>query len=900
MVKNQIIVSSFREIKSSLSRFLSLLMMSLLGVFVFVGLKATNPFMVNSLDKYLDSQNIYDIKLTSTIGFDDDSINKLKENNQILDVEGANYTDIEFKGKNDKDYTIRIHSNQEIINHTNLVMNGNDLYVEQNFLDVTGYTIGDTISLLNSEFKYSEFIIKGSMDSALYFNNAKLNTNHGKTNIGSGTLNFYGFVDKEVFNIDYYKNIYITVKNAKSETTNSNKYKSLVNEVLKNINSDVIIENRLKTLNDNLNSINEGISNYNYYQEKVDLYDKTEKEVDEALENLGFTSYNDFIDYYNSLETKEDNLTKLYNSINELKNDRLTIEVIRSTLSSLKYAYEESIITKEEISKLINNCQVIKNDRLDDSTYKSYIDDAKSIENLSSLFPIVFYAVAILVSLVSMNRMVEDDRIIIGTFKSLGFDNKHILTKYLLFSLIATILGGLIGAVAGIFIIPTMINNIYKILFDLPKFYYGLNLIPTLIGFFFSAVCICGVTLFTVLKVLKEKPAELLRPKSPKAGKRILIEKSKIWKKISFSNKITIRNLVRYKKRVIITILSITGCCALMLCGFGIKDSIADLPTKQYEYIIQEDATIILNNVDYNQANDILNKKEIKDNTKIMNINGTIDNYDINIDILDDNYGNFINFYDVNNKEKVSLEDDSVIISDKLASLLKVKKGDSITFYDSSLNEYTYKISAVCEYYISHYVYMSKNTYEKTNNKYYVNCAYLNLIDLNETQKNALQIELLENENVLNLSYVSSIISSANDMLKTLNKVVIILIVLSAMLSFVVLYNLSSINIQERKREIATLKVLGFYPKEVDHYITTENIILTIFGIILGLIFGYFFTNIVVSTVEIEYVRFIHKIKIFSYVYSALMSIIFTLIVNFITHFSLKNINMIESLKSVE
>ena len=240
------------------------------------------------------------------------------------------------------------------------------------------------------------------------------------------------------------------------------------------------------------------------------------------------------------------------------------------------------------------------------------------------------------------------------------------------------------------------------------------------------------------------------------------------------------------------------------------------------------------------------------------------------------------------------------IISDKLASLLKVKQGDTITFYDSSLNEYTYKVSAVCEYYISHYIYMSKSTYEKTNNKYYINCAYLKLIDLDDTQKNDLQIELLENENVLNLSYVSSIISSANDMLKTLNKVVIILIVLSAMLSFVVLYNLSSINIQERKREIATLKVLGFYPNEVDHYITTENIILTIFGIVLGLIFGYFFTNIVVSTVEIEYVRFIHKIKIFSYIYSALMSIIFTLIVNFITHFSLKNINMIESLKSVE
>ena len=501
-----------------------------------------------------------------------------------------------------------------------------------------------------------------------------------------------------------------------------------------------------------------------------------------------------------------------------------------------------------------------------------------------------------------MNRMVEDDRLMLGTFKSLGFSNNQILFKYMLFALLATLIGGILGVGLGVVIIPSMINSIYRILFDLPKFYINLNFKDSLIGFIIAVICIGGATLFTLVKELKAKPAELLRPKAPKPGKRILLEKwHAVWNKIKFSNKITIRNISRYKKRVIVTTLGIAGCCALMLCGFGIRDSISDIPEKQFGYVTSQDATVYFSNISKKEADNLLVQDEIVSHSNVSLINGETGQYDITINVLEKGYEEFQHFYDVKTKENLSLNDNEVFISDKLAQLLSLSKGDKIEFNDNNYNNYSFTIASVVENYIYHYVYMTESTYKQvTNEEMIVNTAYIKLKKLNEEEKENFQKKLLNNEEILNVTFVQDAIDSADDMLQSLNKVVIILIVLAALLSFIVLYNLSNINIHERKREIATLKVLGFYPKEVDHYITQENIILTIIGIIIGLIFGYFLTNIVVSTVEIEYVRFIHKINFLSFVYASLLSILFTLIVNLITHFSLEKIDMIESLKSVE
>lgn len=900
MVKNRLVTTSLREIKNSFPRFLSLLIMSFLGVFVFSGLKATAPAMMDSLDQYYKEANTYDIKLTSTLGFD--NLDYFSDIEEIKDIELSNYNDTPFKGKNDKDYVIQIASVTSSLNKLDYDISSlkdNELLVEKAFIEKSEYQIGDTITFDETCFKNNTFVIKGVVDSTLFFSNADLNNNRGKTNVGNGTINFYGFTTLNTFSLDYYKNIYITVQNANLYQTNSKKYVEIIDNVKNKLalKEEKVLKNKLdkvKEIYEPLKEVNDNIIKYNEGKKLIDYY--------LSLLNM---SQDEFKVYFSQLDENDTNYSlykQLYDGIILYENSTEEYNNLLSQIEAQGYTIESFNNYVNSLKRIVDNARMYVYDRLDNSTYKSYIDDTNSITNLAYVFPLVFYAVAILVSLVSMNRMVEDDRLMLGTFKSLGFSNNQILFKYMLFALLATLIGGILGVGLGVVIIPSMINSIYRILFDLPKFYINLNFKDSLIGFIIAVICIGGATLFTFVKELKAKPAELLRPKAPKPGKRILLEKwHAVWNKIKFSNKITIRNISRYKKRVIVTTLGIAGCCALMLCGFGIRDSISDIPEKQFGYVTSQDATVYFSNISKKEADNLLVQDEIVSHSNVSLINGEIGQYDITINVLENGYEEFQHFYDVKTKENLSLNDNEVFISDKLAQLLSLSKGDKIEFNDNNYNNYSFTIASVVENYIYHYVYMTESTYKQvTNEEMIVNTAYIKLKNLNEEEKEIFQKKLLNNEEILNVTFVQDAIDSADDMLQSLNKVVIILIVLAALLSFIVLYNLSNINIHERKREIATLKVLGFYPKEVDHYITQENIILTIIGIIIGFIFGYFLTNIVVSTVEIEYVRFIHKINFLSFVYASLLSILFTLIVNLITHFSLEKIDMIESLKSVE
>lgn len=900
MVKNRLVTTSLREIKNSFPRFLSLLIMSFLGVFVFSGLKATAPAMMDSLDQYYKEPNTYDIKLTSTLGFD--NLDYFSDIEEIKDIELSNYNDTPFKGKNDKDYVIQIASVTSSLNKLDYDISSlkdNELLVEKAFIEKSEYQIGDTITFDETCFKNNTFVIKGVVDSTLFFSNADLSNNRGKTNVGNGTINFYGFTTLNTFSLDYYKNIYITVKYANLYQTNSKKYVEIIDNVKNKLvlKEEKVLKNKLdkvKEIYEPLKEVNDNIIKYNEEKKLIDYY--------LGLLNM---SQDEFKVYFSQLDKNDANYSlykQLYDGIILYENSTEEYNNLLSQIEAQGYTIESFNNYVNSLKRIVDNARMYVYDRLDNSTYKSYIDDTNSITNLAYVFPLVFYAVAILVSLVSMNRMVEDDRLMLGTFKSLGFSNNQILFKYMLFALLATLIGGILGVGLGVIIIPSMINSIYRILFDLPKFYINLNFKDSLIGFIIAVICIGGATLFTLVKELKAKPAELLRPKAPKPGKRILLEKwHAVWNRIKFSNKITIRNISRYKKRVIVTTLGIAGCCALMLCGFGIRDSISDIPEKQFGYVTSQDATVYFSNISKKEADNLLVQDEIVSHSNVSLINGETGQYDITINVLENGYEEFQHFYDVKTKENLSLNDNEVFISDKLAQLLSLSKGDKIEFNDNNYNNYSFTIASVVENYIYHYVYMTESTYKQvTNEEMIVNTAYIKLKNLNEEEKENFQKKLLNNEDILNVTFVQDAIDSADDMLQSLNKVVIILIVLAALLSFIVLYNLSNINIHERKREIATLKVLGFYQKEVDHYITQENIILTIIGIIIGLIFGYFLTNIVISTVEIEYVRFIHKIKFLSFVYASLLSILFTLIVNLITHFSLEKIDMIESLKSVE
>ena len=999
--KNRLLTNTLRTIKKTFPRFLSLIIMSLLGVLVFVGLTATSPDMVATIDKYFDKYNTYDINVVSSMGLTDKDISSLQKITNIQDIEGSYSEDVLVK-KDDVEYVLKVSSLPTKINTLHIITgrlpeSDNEIVVEENFLTNLDYKLNDKITLNSDNFKEKEVTIVGTVSSSLYFNNVEVNQNRGSTTIGTGTINYYSYVKPSNFNTDYYTNIYLTVKKAKEETTSSSSYLSLIEDLTNELNKikDTEENRRYQDLyteaEDEINK-NEAQANKEFADAKKELDQAKEelsegkKELDQVAKTLSSTkkqlnaAKKEITNGKQELKDtlKKYNITNLNTSLSKVNNNISNIEKILSTLDPSSSEYQTNSATlvslKQQrtlINTLINteerlnqaektynsnyskykkanreyqsglkeyNTNLAKYndsleeyndskrevedelkearqqladiskptwyiyDRSDDQTYSSYIDQTKSISNLSALFPLVFYAVAILVSLISMNRMVEDDRGEIGTFKSLGFTNREIRNKYLIFSLSATLIGGLIGIIIGLTLIPYLIFSIYRILFSIPDFQFTLNLPSTLGGLFIAILCICGSSIITSNRILKDKPASLMRPKAPKNGKKILLEKIKpLWHHLKFSNKITIRNIFRYKKRVLVTIIGISGCTALMLCGFGIKDCIVDITNMQYGQTFKYDVTIYTNNLKLSEVQDITNNPQIKDYTLAELITGNVGESNINMLITEnqDQLSKIVNLYNEDNK-KITLQKNEVIITDKLADNHNLTIGDQITILDSDKKEYQFIISGIVKNYLGHYIYMSKETFENINEQYQPNIIYLNTPELSTTEKDELSNELLAKDSVINVVHTSTLKDSVKDMLDSLNKVIVILVLLSALLSFVVLYNLSNINISERNREIATLKVLGFYDSEVDHYITKETIILTIIGITIGLGLGIVLTNLTIGTVEMENYRFLRRINPLSFLYASIISSLFTIIVNYVTHFTLKKINMIESLKSIE
>lgn len=531
------------------------------------------------------------------------------------------------------------------------------------------------------------------------------------------------------------------------------------------------------------------------------------------------------------------------------------------------------------------------------------------MSNISKMFPVIFYLVSVLISLTTMTRMIEEERIEIGTLKALGYTNTQIIFKYILYSVLACVIGGILGMTVGLYLLPNIVWKLYSMIYNIPKFYCTYRVEIGLLGIIIAFLCIGGATIIVAKKELKEMPSVLMRPKPPKKGKRILLEKMTfIWKRFNFSQKVTARNIFRYKKRAIMTIIGIAGCTGLMLTGFGIKDSVVDIPNAQFKGIFKYDSAITLTNT--NELENIekyLNDNEdIEEYTKICASAGKLEKNNINcntnvfISESLDNYENAYNLINYQTGEKIKLNSNGIVITDKAADMLGVTYGDYVTFIDGDDVRYEFKVENITKNHVGHYIYMTKDFYQENVKQYKTNMIYINTKDISIERQNDISRDILKFDGVASVTIIDTLMKTVSDMLNTMNYVVVILIVASALLAFVVLYSLANINIAERQREIATLKVLGFYDREVDNYINKENIIFTILGVIIGLVFGTFLTTGIILSIEIDSLRFMQNITILSYIYSAIITIAFSIIVNFIIHFVLKKINMIESLKSVE
>ena len=525
-------------------------------------------------------------------------------------------------------------------------------------------------------------------------------------------------------------------------------------------------------------------------------------------------------------------------------------------------------------------------DRLDNTGYNNIFDAIKTMSNISKMFPVIFYLVAVLISLTSMTRMIEEERVEIGTLKAMGYTNMQIISKYIIYSLFACIIGGVLGMTVGLYLLPNIVWMLYSMIYNLPEFYCTYRVEIGLLGIIIAFICIGGATIIVATNELKQMPAVLMRPKPPKKGKRILLERIKfIWKRFNFSQKVTARNIFRYKKRAIMTIIGIAGCTGLMLTGFGIRDSVIDIPSVQFRKIFSYDLSISLTNTKgLEELNEYLsNNENIKNYTEICATTAKLGEKNYNVTVFvpknTEDLNNSFNLTNPKTGEKINLNDDEIIISDKIADMIGANIGDEVTFIDGDDISYKFKVKDIMKNYVGHYVFMSRTFYENNIKQYKTNMIFANTNEnLSEDVQNNISQEILNIEGVASVSVISSLMKSVSDMLNTMNYVVIILIVASALLAFVVLYNLANINIAERQREIATLKVLGFYDKEVDNYINKENIIFTIVAIAIGLVLGTFLTSGIISSIEIDSLRFMRHILPISYVYSAVITFVFSII----------------------
>lgn len=546
--------------------------------------------------------------------------------------------------------------------------------------------------------------------------------------------------------------------------------------------------------------------------------------------------------------------------------------------------------------------------------YSGYGDNADRMKAIGEVFPLIFFLVAALISLTTMTRMVEEERTLIGTLKALGYSKKSIAAKYLGYAVLATLTGGIFGVMIGEKILPYIIITAYKIMYrHLPDVEIPYNLYYGVLACVAALLCTVAATIFSCMKELKEQAAELMRPPAPKQGKRVFLEYIPfLWKRLNFTWKSTVRNLMRYKKRFFMTIFGIGGCMGLMLVGFGLKDSISSIVPLQYEDIQLYDGNVILqsdvtmqekqevyealekNSQVVATAEDLLQKISIEHD-------GVSKEVYLNVPENVEKFSDFVVLQDRTTKEKYQLTDKGAVLTEKMAKELGVSAGDTVTIKEENEKERTVKISQICENYMSHYLYMTPAVYKAAYGKEpEYNSIYYRTEGRTTKEAESVGEAALKLDGALSVSYTTELRQQVDDMLQSLDIVIVVLIISAGMLAFVVLYNLNNINITERKRELATLKVLGFYDKEVTEYVYRENILLTLIGSVFGMLLGKILHRFIIVTVEIDSVMFGRNINTISFVYAFLLTVVFSLFVNGVMYFKLKKINMVESLKSVE
>ncbi|MBF2515605.1 FtsX-like permease family protein [Listeria marthii] len=722
---------------------------------------------------------------------------------------------------------------------------------------------------------------------------------------------------------------------AKEQTT----YKATMNQLLNDYESGAISDSEIRAgLNEALAQVTDAQKEYQAARATLDKEKQTIEQGQQALTaktqelQAAKNTYEAGLAKYQAgtkkLATakaqlaagKETGGVELQNALAKLNAGKAAYEKNLALFTTEKQKAEPKLASAEKEVKIgqekLDTLELPKYyvlDRNDNPGYSEYKENADRLTSLSTAFPIFFFLIAALVCLTTMTRMVEEQRTQIGTLKAFGYSNGSIILKYLVYGSIASVIGSVLGILIGFQFFPNIIFNAYKSMYEMPPVDIGFYWSYSLLSLFVALFCTTFTAYVACRAELRANAATLMRPKAPKIGKRIFLERIQfIWKRMNFTSKVTARNLFRYKQRMLMTVLGVAGCTALILTGFGLRNSISDIAKMQYGQIMKYDAAVYQDMSAPPTAKETFD--ELMDDS---NIKSKLAMSQTNIDtvkagqsaqatsiIVPKNLNelpNYIVLRDRASHTTEKLTDDGAIITEKLAKLFDVKPGDTITVKNADNDKFQIKVSAITENYALHYIYMTPTYYQQIfKEKPVYNLDLLMLKDTSEKVESDFAEKLTDSKSVLNVTFSNNVSSMLTDTLDSLNIVIVVLITSAALLAFVVLYNLTNINVSERIRELSTIKVLGFYPKEVTMYVYRENIILTLMGIVAGFVLGFFLHRFIITTAEVDQMMFSPAISWTSYLFSGILTLVFATVVMVVMHIKLKRIDMIEALKSVE
>lgn len=905
-MKKMILKNCFRDIKTSFGRFIAIFAIVTIGVAFFAGLTATAPDMKNSSDLYYDEYNLMDIRLLSNIGFTDEDVEAIKKQDTVegvfatynMDAVAVNagvQSTIKLMGMPDSEIN---EYNVDYINRVRIKdgrlpeKEGECVIVNNKSKEEDGLKVGDVITMssgdegnIEDKLKNTEYTIVGIVYTPYY-----LSFDYGQSTVGSGRINYCIMLNNSEFISDYYTELFATVRDVKELSTYSREYFDKVGITVDGLEklADERVASRIAEV-------------------REEIADKKAETIQEAKDKITDSVREKIVKQYQIYYPGQD-MSAITGPIIEEATKKALDEFDTSEID------KEFAKAEEEALDGSDDWQWYVLDRDSHYSYRDYKSSAEKIESIAAIFPVFFLLVAALVCLTTMTRMVDEQRELIGTFKALGYNKIDIVMKFVLYSFIASVTGGVLGCIAGLKMFPTIIYNCWNILYDMPDITYANHMLLSVISIGLMCLVIIGSTVYACNSDLTEVPAMLMRPKAPKKGKNILLERiGFIWRRMSFSNKLTARNIFRYKKRFFMTVVGVAGGGALMMAGFGIKDSITSLIAKQFEEIVQYDVSVVYGESDventvkedseftdyisvYNYQSDVAGVENVEDESTQLK-----ENVIINVVSDTQKFKDFVLFRKRNTKTTYEFGDSGIYISEKLAKDLGVKAGDTIYMQSGEDAKKPVKIEHIIEMYTGNYIFMSAKYYDEIyGEEYSNNCIYGMLDESASDNEAAIGEKYLSIDGVTAITFYSDNIKRFNDMIDTLNLVTYILILSAAALSFVVLYNLTNVNISERIREIATIKVLGFYDSEVAAYVYKENIVISVIGALAGLGLGVILHRFIMDTIEMESIMFGNAVTPWSFVYSFLFTMLFSLIVNAVMYIKLKKIPMVESLKSVE